>query len=128
MTAVIRKASIELCNNCQLNEARASVTRQGNSHIVPITDFAGLRIEGLRQHHCVESYHSRISNGTYYVYQVLAPERATLGVKIHRDLSGRVDLSMDQLQGLQNKPVSHETTQAVLSWLTRRRGTIKRLN
>jgi len=93
----------------------------GHKTIVPITDFAGLRIEGLQQHHCVESYHTRISNGHYYVYQVLAPERATLGVNINRDLSGRVDLSMDQLKGLQNKPVSRETTQAVRAWLTGRR-------
>ena len=93
----------------------------GTTDIVPITDYAGLRAEGIQQRHCVESFHSEIVTGAYFVYQVWVPERATLGLKIHHDLSGRLNLSIDQLKGFQNQPVSSETTQAVLAWLNGKR-------
>lgn len=93
----------------------------GHTDIVPITDYCGLRAESIQQHHCVASFHAEIAAGSYYVYQVGAPERATLGLKIRRDLSGRISVSIDQLKGLQNQPVRPETTQAVWAWLNSHR-------
>ena len=98
----------------------------GTEAIIPITDYAQLHGESVTQHHCVSSYHADILEGSYYVYRVLAPERATLGVSIlyqHHDCR---DVVVDQLKGLANLEVSAETWQAVETWLLSHRSVGKR--
>jgi len=88
----------------------------GSNNIVPITDLETLREESLQQRHCVASYSYEIEDGHYYVYRVLAPGRATLGIKITHTHSGASQLLIDQLKGECNSPVSDATQQAALAW------------
>lgn len=105
------------------NSSRSSIERlgvsyakppvQGNKQIVPVTTWLGLFDEGANQHHCVDVYHEKIMAGEYYVYKVLLPERATLGLNIRSD--GRPKL--DQIRLARNGTVSDETRLMVESWL-----------
>jgi hypothetical protein len=70
-----------------------------------------LQDETEQMAHCVSSYSDRIYNGRYAVYQVLAPERLTLGLKIH---DGRV--LFDQLRGAANQAPSPQAQAAVEQW------------
>ena len=54
----------------------------GSASIRPISTYRGLLAEGRSQRHCVAIYHERVLAGRYYVYQVLEPERCTLGLAI----------------------------------------------
>lgn len=61
--------------------------------------------EGRAQHHCVASYAKRSSSGSYAVYKIEGPERATLGI-IVRD----GQYLFNQCYGSCNKLVSEELT------------------
>ncbi len=87
--------------------------RRGTESIVPIACFSELVLEGRLQSHCVRSYHPRILAGQYYVYQVLQPERATLGLSLREGSPPRID----QIQGHGNRRVSAETQDAIRAWL-----------
>lgn len=89
----------------------------GTPNIIPITNFNELALEGKTQHHCVVSYHRNICEGRYYVYRILQPERATLGLRIQ----GNVTLQIDQLKLSCNQPPSPETWRQVEDWLRGRR-------
>lgn len=102
------------------NRVYPSPPLAGNEFIVPIQNTGALQHESQVQRHCVASYHADIAAGDYYVYQVLAPERATLGI-IAREAKAAVSWQIDQLKGFANKPVGHETEQAVLTWFNAQR-------
>jgi len=85
----------------------------GTEIIIPITGSRGLAIEGTRQHHCVRGYEQKIVDGNYYVYKVIVPERATLGLKLHKNSAPTVD----QLTMTCNGAVSKETRSYVEQWL-----------
>lgn len=87
---------------------------EGNSFIFPITDAKGLYEEGRVQNHCVYSYHADIVSGDYYVYKIISPQRATLGLFLYPD--GEVEL--DQLYLADNSPVSSTTQKFVLEWIS----------
>jgi len=90
-----------------------------NKNIAAITSREVLIEEGKQQHHCVAVYDEDIIKGRYYVYQVLAPERATLGITIKKQQQGQSQqpkISIDQLKGYHNKAVSQETKEAVMLW------------
>ncbi|WP_404360442.1 PcfJ domain-containing protein [Methylotuvimicrobium sp. KM1] len=89
----------------------------GNNAIVPITGSRMLALEGRAQHHCVRSYESRIQRGEYYVYKVLAPERATLGLMLSKNENKPI---FDQLYLDRNRPVSEATKESVMKWLNNR--------
>lgn len=80
--------------------------------IEPITTPAGLAHEGRAQHNCVASYADRVLSGSYYVYRVTKPSRATLGLQCERKGCWRID----QLAGPRNQPVSMELRSHVLNW------------
>jgi len=90
----------------------------GNENIVPISDRKTLFEEGRQQRHCVAVYDEDIIKGQYYVYQVLRPERATLGIVIKKKQSHSLqqNVSIDQLKGYHNKTVSQATKAIVLDW------------
>lgn len=94
----------------------------GNQHIVPITDLKTLQDEGIQLQHCVAGYDYDILEGRYYVYRIMSPERATLGIKIYRTRTQTLGLRIDQLKGFQNQTVSHETRKAVLIWFNTMQG------
>ena len=84
----------------------------GIRSIVPITNSTQLFQEGDSQNNCVSSYHDAIVNGDYYIYQVLHPERATVGLYIATDL-----IKIDQIYCANNEGVSAETKAKVKAWL-----------
>jgi len=90
----------------------------GNDLIIPITNNHDLNIEGAVQHHCIASYHKKIYLGEYYVYKILEPERATLGLK----LKNGCFQSVDQIKLCCNDIVSKETLALVDEWLSLSKG------
>jgi len=89
---------------------------KSSAHISPITSYQQLQQEGRRQQHCVASYHQDIVKGSYFVYRVLKPERATVGIKIKYAADSKVTLQIDQLRGNRNNRVNPATKEAVLNW------------
>ena len=85
----------------------------GNDNIIPIVNGEELLQEGVDQKNCVASYHDDISTGHYFVYKVLSPERATLGLKL---VSGQKPM-LEQLYLKRNEEVSDKTRRAIIIWL-----------
>jgi len=85
----------------------------GNDNIIPIINGEELLQEGIDQKNCVASYHDDISTGHYFVYKVLSPERATLGLKL---VTGQKP-ELEQLYLKRNEEVSDMTKKSVLLWL-----------
>ena len=85
----------------------------GPATIRPIRTYRALLKEGRSQRHCVAAYHERIMAGHYYVYQVLQPERCTLGLILAPGQPPR----LDQLKGDRNRVVSDATRHSVEDWL-----------
>jgi hypothetical protein len=86
----------------------------GTDRIIPITNSDQLFLEWKTQQlDCVYSRHFDIVQGGYYVYMVLEPERATLGVHIlpHNEIK------IDQLTLQNNANPSENTRSVVLDWL-----------
>lgn len=88
----------------------------GNEVIVPILDSRTLKEESRQQQHCVAAFDNEIRLGRYFVYKILEPNRATLGVTVLKTKNGHLSLPVDQLKGFQNRKVSAETEQSVLTW------------
>lgn len=80
--------------------------------IIPILSYKDLFSEGRDMKHCVVSYHDRLMTGHYFVFKLLAPERATVGI-IKRN--GR--FSVEQIRLKCNKAPSEATKEAVYWWL-----------
>ncbi|WP_298441056.1 PcfJ domain-containing protein [uncultured Ferrimonas sp.] len=88
----------------------------GDERLSPITTFTELCDEGASMRHCVRSYHQQLVGGNYFIYRVLQPERATLGLQLKKRL-GRPQLQISQLQGPSNRAISPSTRDAVIQWL-----------
>ncbi|MEH6387778.1 MAG: PcfJ domain-containing protein [Pseudomonas profundi] len=84
----------------------------GTELIQPLHDARALHEEGVCQRHCIASYMQEITGGRYYAYRVLAPERATLGVRL--DEAGYPHIS--QLKLKFNDTPSEATVSAVREW------------
>lgn len=52
----------------------------GTDSIIPLATPLDLLAEGRQCHNCVASYIPAVRDGGYYVYRVLNPQRATLGI------------------------------------------------
>jgi len=101
-----------------LNKVFPKPPLTGNKNIVPIKTVHQLRQEGQQQQHCVLSYDQDILQGNYYVYKILHPERATLGIEIEQDQQP-IKYHLDQLKASQNVPVCKETQEAVHAWFNK---------
>jgi hypothetical protein len=86
----------------------------GTDTIVPIKTYVGLFEEGQEMHNCVFSYCRIIWEKKYYVYKVLAPQRATLGILFEKNGKKKID----QLRLACNTAPSEETYAAVEKWFT----------
>ena len=84
-----------------------------SASIQAIKDNHTLMLEGRTQHHCVASYEKSIRSGEYYVYKVLIPERATLGLKVKKNSP----VVIDQLMLACNIAPSPKTHDHVNKWL-----------
>ena len=89
----------------------------GTPDIIPITDSKSLALEGRIQHHCVGSYHRAILGARYYVYRVLRPERATLGLRLGRYPGRNSTIHIEQLKLGHNQPPAPETVELINGWL-----------
>ncbi len=82
--------------------------------IEPITNTHALLVEGRNQQNCLaaaESWAEEICDGTYYIYRVLSPERASLGIR-----RSRSHWVVDQLYGAKNRPFT-SGIQEIHRWL-----------
>lgn len=89
----------------------------GTPDILPLTSRELLELEGREQNNCVAVHDMYVRRGGYYVYQVLAPERATLS--IYRGRNGcwqRLELRVKN-----NKDAKTATAEAVDRWLAQAR-------
>ncbi len=84
----------------------------GTSEIRPITTYRMLWGEGRLQCHCVATLAGEIAARQLYVYQILAPERATLSIV----RLGNVWRS-DEIKADGNREVSRETMKFIHEWL-----------
>ena len=89
----------------------------GTSEIVHVGTVGELLREGREMHHCVGSYAEDCLLGTSFIYRVLAPERATLEIRV-RD--GRVVVK--QIKLACNRAPAAATVAAVRGWLVRAGG------
>jgi len=85
--------------------------KRGTEDIIPIENAYELAIEGQTQSHCVRTYQREILTGDYYVYRVLAPERATVGLKRQNG-----EWLINQIRLRSNNNPSEETVKAVQDW------------
>ena len=84
----------------------------GDDQVVPITSARELRAEGMAMRHCVAIHESDVSFiKNYYVYRVVAPERATLAIRRTRG-----GWKIAELSGRRNRAVSSETRTRVQAW------------
>lgn len=86
---------------------------QETPNIIPIMNNRDLHLEGKVQHHCIFAYHDRIARREYFAYQILEPERATLGLK--KTVAG--GYAIDQIYLKYNGVVSDVTRDLVKEWL-----------
>jgi len=88
---------------------------QGNDWIIPLQGTRDLVIEANEMNHCAQIYEKAIIKGSYFIYKVLAPERATLGVEIH---GNNIPPSIDQLVSHCNDAIEFEIMhQRIYHWL-----------
>lgn len=83
--------------------------------IVFISNSGELNIEGVSMKHCVFSYQEKLQSGQYYVYRLLKPERATVGIE-------RVACNsfvIDQIKLKCNQQPSDETIRLVYEWFNK---------
>lgn len=84
----------------------------GTEMIQPLTSTGDLFAEGDRQHNCVGSYAVRVRTGTFYVYRMLRPERATLAIV---RIGGA--WLVDDLRTKRNRQASPVAWHAAQEWL-----------
>ena len=84
----------------------------GNDAIHPITSLEDLQAEGRLMHHCITVYHPRILARQSYIYRILHPERATVELKIERNL-----IKVGQISLAYNALPNEATRATVLNWL-----------
>lgn len=90
---------------------------QGTPEILPLTSRELLELEGREQNNCVAVHDMYVRRGGYYVYQVLAPERATLSIYRGRDgCWQRLELRVKN-----NKDAKTATAEVVDRWLAQAR-------
>lgn len=85
----------------------------GTENIVPIQNLYELTKEGQQQQHCVSTYQPKIIAKRYYVYKILNPERATLGI----ELTNHGTWKINQFVLKRNKKPSKATWIYVNNWL-----------
>jgi len=76
---------------------------------IPLTSAWQVRVEAVRQRHCVDQYIERCLGGTYRVFRVISPNSTTnftLGLRLYDEWE------VDQVTGFANRPVADE-----LRWL-----------
>ena len=89
---------------------------QGSPTIEPITSRAELVTEGRTMRHCIASYARDVRRGERAVYRVLAPERATLCLRVGPPPT------IDDLRLADNELPREEAWQVVRTWMAGAQG------
>ena len=106
------KRDWQLSQNLIRNEVFPFPPIQGNENIQYIRFKKELINEGDEMNHCVAGYIANIMKGRYFVFKVLSPQRATLGLEI---INGK--LTIDQVKLKNNQNVSKATLDSIDAWL-----------
>lgn len=85
-----------------------------SNSIIQLSSFQALFLESHQQHNCADTYRCDVNTGEYALFQVLAPERATLGLKWNQK---KQRFQLDQLLLQNNQPVAASTRCEVKRWL-----------
>ncbi len=85
----------------------------GTASILPLTRGLDLQFEAQEQNNCVASYDWKVQRGGFYIYRIMAPERATLAIFKASDGCWQ----RSELKGPNNRKVKRSTVNAVDSWL-----------
>jgi len=85
-----------------------------HDNIKVIRNYQELLIEAHTQHNSLINYHYGLIFGTYFAYQVFAPQRASLTLIVNTKTK---QLQLDELRLKDNHPVSMATRRSVLKWL-----------
>lgn len=109
----VGRMDLKLLDTDPLPEPPFPRVTTGNLHLEPLTTPVALLIEGRAQSNCVGAYAKRIRRGGLYIYQVLAPERATLAIGRTRNGIWRIS----EIKAPGNAEVMESTRQSVESWL-----------
>lgn len=102
----------EFIDNLQFGDLLPISPIPSTSNIRSIKFKKDLVLEGAQMGHCVASYYPEVIKGAYFVYRILTPQRATLGM-IYRN--GK--LTIDQIKLQDNQAPSKSTVFAVQQWL-----------
>ena len=90
---------------------------KGSDAIEPISTRRELFEEGFDQKNCIYSYDEDIVAGRYYVYRVLAPERATISLTKESNGRGRRKVwRIEEIKTRANNPAGWETIDVVNDW------------
>jgi hypothetical protein len=95
-------------------EPWAQAGKVGDNDIVPISNSRELYREGDAMHHCVGTYGKRICAGLCYIFSLRKEGMRIATIKLVQS-EGRV--SMGQIRGPYNAPVTDETKRAARKWL-----------
>ncbi len=111
----LAEESVRRARDRNLQATFAAPPIAGTDDIVPLTSAAELAAEAAQQRNCLASTHfvRNCLAGDYYVYRVLHPERASLGIR--RGAGGRWQVA--ELNARFNARVKPQTRQAVQRWL-----------
>lgn len=85
---------------------------EGSKNILPISNYRELHLEGKSMRHCIASYVNRITASEYFVFRLIKPERATVGLHY---VNGKI--RVDQIRLKCNELPSDETNDEVFFWL-----------
>lgn len=86
---------------------------QGNENVQYIRFKKELIQEGNDMNHCVADYFENIMKGRYFVFKILSPQRATLGLDL---VNGK--LQIDQVKLKNNQSASKSTLEMIKVWLS----------
>ena len=90
---------------------------KGSDVIEPISTRRELFEEGFDQKNCIYSYDEDITAGRYYVYRILAPERATISLTKESNGRGRRKVwRIEEIKTRANNPAGWETIDVVNDW------------
>ena len=95
-------------------EPWAQAGKVGDNDIVPITNSLELYREGHAMHHCVGTYGKSVCNGLCHIFSVRTEGVRIATIKLVQS-EGRV--SMGQIRGPGNAPVSDRIKRAAKKWL-----------
>lgn len=85
-----------------------------HEQIIQLNDFQELFLEAHQQHNCALTYRADIAAREYAIFRILAPERATLGLKWHPK---KQRFQLDELVAKNNHDVSNTTRRILKRWL-----------